>query len=87
VTKARKVGVVSLVGGTHDGEVHTTYAYQRVAYLQKRITMEESKALDIDGAIAWKPPEEVYRKGEDGRFYYSRTVHYRPDDALGEENG
>lgn len=66
-----------LVGGTRDGELVEISSLQRVIYVAKRISTEETKALQIDDSTMWKPPEEVYERGADGLFYYNRTVNWK----------
>ncbi len=86
IDMAVKVQPVKLVGGTRDGESWDVYSYQPMVYLAKRITLEESSALYIDGVTAWKSPEEVYEIQHDGNFHYQRTVHYKPADACSPTN-
>ena len=67
-----------LIGGTHDGETHEMGGWLRGYMVSKRVTMEEDKALWIDGVIAYRRPDEVYALKTDGAMHYVRTVHYDP---------
>lgn len=80
------VECVRLVGGTRDGEMWDVYSYQPHVYLRKRQSLEDDIALEIDAAISWKTPEEVYERQPDGSFHYQRTVHYKPDDVTNNIN-
>ena len=74
--------LVTLVGGTNDGQQVRVYSFQPSVYRMKRISVEEHAALAIDERMSWKPPEEVYEKNKDGDFVYSHTVHYKPEDFV-----
>lgn len=73
---------VTLRGGTHDGETVTLPWWQLVLYTPKIITDAERQALQIDGVVAWKIPDEVYvpatRSCGDGVWVLGRTVEYKP---------
>lgn len=77
-----KPRLVKLIGGTRDGETVEVQTWQPLVYMTKRISIADGDALDIDGVMKWKNPEEVYERNADGDFVYTRTVHYKPDDAV-----
>ena len=70
----------TLHGGTNDGERVYSHNFAPVHYAPKRLSIEEAKALNIDGVISWKCPDEVYVKDDSGEFHYSHTVEYKPVD-------
>ncbi len=72
-----------LVGGPHDrklvdsGRRINNRFWPPVLYFPHSLTLEESQALDIDGTIRWKNPEDVYER-KDGDYVFRETVHYKP---------
>lgn len=70
----------TLHGGPHDGlEVELHWRGQPVFVLPHRLTMEQARQLQIDDVMAWKWPEDYYKKNSTGQFEFDRTVHYCPD--------
>ena len=69
---------VILRGGSRDGEEISVHAWQPFIYVTRKTTLADSEGLRIDDVHAWKAPEDVYVKNQDGEFEYDRTVHYKP---------
>ncbi len=67
---------VKLIGGSRNGETVEVESWQQLVYMKKRISMKEAEELKIDECCATKGPDEVYCRGKDGAFSYSRTVNY-----------
>lgn len=79
---AAKLQKTQLHGGSCDGQDVGVWSWQDIVYVAHRITMEEYADLQISDTIAWKSPEDVYTRREDGRFVFDRTVHYKPGHVI-----
>jgi hypothetical protein len=69
---------VSLIGGSWDGLQVQVESWRKVFTMAKTLSIEETQNLQIDGAIAWRSPEENYERKEDGNFHYRNTVTFKP---------
>lgn len=70
------------IGGTHNGEyLNEEYKVQGrwpgMFYLPSKITIEEEQALDIDGVVKWKHPEDVYDL-LGANYVFRERVDYKP---------
>ena len=74
--------VIKLIGGSRDGESIEVKTWQVVLYMPIRLSMEEMRQLKIDATRRWKTPEEVYIRGDNGNFTFTKTIHYKPADFI-----
>ena len=70
---------IQLCGGDSDGMEVTVYSYVKTYVAPKKIYFGELSALRIDENSCWRPPEEVYELGDDGKFHFVRSIYYDPD--------
>ena len=76
----RKEKTIRLIGGSRDGEEYIVWNGQPVIVVYKHITLEEYKELETsDPSIRWKSPEDIYLLNQDGKYYFDRTINYKPD--------
>ncbi len=73
--------MAKLVGGSYDGINCFVTPHQRTLYIPVPYSIESEASLNIDGVVKWKRSEDRYEKQADGRFHYTNTVHYKPEET------